>query len=73
MTESISKKLKLYTPAETSERLGISTSTLAKWRLTGDGPAFVKIGARVAYDETMIETWLTSRVRRSTSDDGKAA
>jgi predicted DNA-binding transcriptional regulator AlpA len=65
--------MRLVTPKALAERLDMSTSTLAKWRLDGAGPAYVKIGARVAYDEEMVEAWLASRVRKSTSDTGREA
>jgi hypothetical protein len=35
--------------AELARRWGISPRTLERWRWTGDGPAFLKIGWRVAY------------------------
>lgn len=66
-------RLELISPKIVSERLGVSISTLAKWRLDGSGPAFVKVGARVAYDSAMVEAWLASRIRRSTSDTGSEA
>lgn len=65
-------RMKLMNPAEVGVRLGVSTSSLAKWRLSGDGPPYVKVGTRIAYDEDMVEAWLRSRVRKSTSD-GRAA
>ena len=66
-------RLELISPKIVSERLGVSISTLAKWRLDGSGPAFVKVGARVAYNSAMVEAWLASRIRRSTSDTGSEA
>lgn len=49
--------------------LGIAVSTLAKMRLRGDGPEFLKVGPKiVAYDLDSLDGWLASRVRRSTSD-----
>ena len=36
-------------------------STLAHWRSEGRGPAYVKIGARVAYRGTDLNAWLASR------------
>ncbi len=49
---------------------GISTSTLAKWRLSGSGPAFSKAGRVVVYDLADLESWLAARKRTSTSDTG---
>ncbi|MDH3702603.1 MAG: helix-turn-helix domain-containing protein [Alphaproteobacteria bacterium] len=58
---------------ETAEYLGLSSSTLAKMRLRGDGPAYSKAGPRVViYDLADMESWLAARKRLSTSDEGAA-
>ena len=46
----------------------MSASTLAKWRMKGDGPRYVKIGAKVLYDDAGIDTWVASREFASTSE-----
>lgn len=56
--------------SEVSVRLGVSVSHLNKMRLTGRGPAFVKIGRRVAYDPDALAKWLESRTQSSTSEAG---
>jgi predicted DNA-binding transcriptional regulator AlpA len=58
--------------AEAAEHLNLSTSTLAKLRLYGSGPAYLKLGRRVAYDVADLEAWVADRRRRSTSDMGDA-
>jgi predicted DNA-binding transcriptional regulator AlpA len=63
----------LIKPAEVAAKLSIGENTLAKWRLTGKGPSYVKVGARVMYDAATVEAWIASRVRLSTSDCGEAA
>jgi predicted DNA-binding transcriptional regulator AlpA len=62
---------KLLNVNETAERLGVSVSYLNKMRLTGSGPAFVKLGARVCYDQADLSTWITGQKRSSTSDLGE--
>jgi len=58
----------LRTPAA-AEYVGLSDSTLEKFRLTGEGPQFVRIGVRaVGYRIEDLEAWLAERVRRSTSE-----
>lgn len=57
----------LLQPDAVSELLNVHPSTLAKWRVTGDGPKFVKIGSKVAYRPADIEAWLDSRATSSTS------
>lgn len=47
---------------------GLSVSTLNKMRLTGDGPAYLKLGRRVAYDLADLDSWLASKRRHSTSE-----
>jgi predicted DNA-binding transcriptional regulator AlpA len=52
-----------------AEYVGLSDSTLEKFRLTGEGPQFVRIGVRaVGYRIEDLDAWLAERVRRSTSE-----
>jgi len=60
----------LLTTAEAAERLGVSASYMNKLRLVGGGPAFVKMGARVAYDPADLVAWLDGQKRHSTSEYG---
>lgn len=64
---------KLLNTAEAAERLGVSISWLNKRRLTGDGPMFVKVGARVVYDPADLSAWIMARRRPSTSAVAVAA
>ncbi len=50
--------------------LGLSRATLDKWRYTGGGPLFSKLGNRVRYDRADLEAWMAKSKRRSTSDVG---
>jgi excisionase family DNA binding protein len=47
---------------------GLSASTLAKMRLSGNSPAFLKLGRRVLYRRTDLDQWLDSRIAHNTSD-----
>lgn len=61
---------KLRAPAA-AQYVGLSPSTLAKMRLRGDGPLYMKAGPRVVlYDIADLDIWLASRKRRSTSEVG---
>jgi predicted DNA-binding transcriptional regulator AlpA len=52
-----------------AQYIGLSTSTLAKMRLRGDGPPYSKAGQRiVVYDLADLGGWLADRKRRSTSE-----
>jgi predicted DNA-binding transcriptional regulator AlpA len=58
----------LLYPANTAKLMGVSTSWLAKRRLAGDGPRFVKIGRSVRYPESSVREYIKSRMRMSTSE-----
>ena len=56
-------------PPQAAEYLGgLSTSTLAKWRVSGFGPRYLRVGARIVYERADLDDWLNSRRRRHTSD-----
>ena len=46
-------------------------STLAHWRSEGRGPAFIKLGSRVAYRGSDLNSWLDAQTVRPT--DGQQA
>ena len=52
--------------------LNLAKSTMAKMRLRGDGPVFVKAGPRIVlYRRADLEDWLVS-CRRSSTSEGAA-
>jgi hypothetical protein len=54
---------KLPTP-EAADYVGHGKSTLDKLRLSGGGPAYIKIGKRVVYD---LDEWCAKHKRTNTS------
>jgi predicted DNA-binding transcriptional regulator AlpA len=64
---------RLLNVTEAAQRLGMSVSFLNKARLSGEGPIFIKIGTRVAYDPADLAAWLDVRKRHSTSERPRAA
>ena len=64
-----SEQLELLDVEHAASFLGLSPSTLAKWRVTGGGPRFVKLGRRVAYVLTDLITWVRDQGRASTSEE----
>lgn len=58
---------RLLTPREAAAFLGLTTSTLAKARLSGSGPAFVRIGRTIRYDQSDLSSWVLERRVLSTS------
>jgi predicted DNA-binding transcriptional regulator AlpA len=61
----------LLNQREAADFLRLSQRTLERFRLTGDGPPYVKAGRRVAYRREDLDRWIADRVRTSTS--GRAA
>jgi hypothetical protein len=49
-----------------SDRWNISHRTLERWRWTGEGPAYMKLGGRVLYRIEDIEAYESEHVRPGT-------
>jgi predicted DNA-binding transcriptional regulator AlpA len=63
---------RLHRPPAAAEFLGIAVQTLARWRVEGTGPSYVKLGARlIAYPEDALREFVSER-RRSTSEPESA-
>jgi predicted DNA-binding transcriptional regulator AlpA len=61
--------MNLLRPAEAASLLRLSISTLAKMRMRGDGPPYVKSGHKVVlYRSSDLQEWLARRRRSSTSE-----
>jgi predicted DNA-binding transcriptional regulator AlpA len=58
----------LLHPAQVAKLLGVSHSWLAKSRLNGSGPRFIKIGRSVRYAVSALREYILSRQRNSTSE-----
>ncbi len=68
------RKTILLTPKETADRLRVSISCLAKWRMGfTQGLPYVKVGGKVLYAEHEVEKWIAAQMRESTSDTGAEA
>ena len=55
---------------QAARMLGLSTKTLARYRVAGNGPVFHRFGRRIRYLRADIEAWAATRRRVSTVDDG---
>ena len=51
---------------ELAVRWTISPRTLERWRFTGEGPQFMKIGGRVAYCLEDVEAYEAEQTRQAT-------
>lgn len=68
MIEDVILQKVMLTEDDLSEYWGIKKVTLRKWRSTGDGPIYLKIGGRVMYPRKAIKEYERTRMFRSTSD-----
>jgi hypothetical protein len=57
----------LLTPKQLAGLLAVNENTLAKWRLQGVGPKFVKIQRHVRYAANDVDCWTNERTFASTT------
>ena len=67
---SVSQTSSLLTTKEAAAYLRLSHRTLERYRVTGEGPRYLKMGRLVFYRREDLDHWLETRSRRSTSDPG---
>jgi hypothetical protein len=58
----------LFTAKEAAVRLKVSVSWLAKARMRGDGPPYIRIGRSIRYTDAATLQWMKSQQRLSTSE-----
>ena len=72
MSESFTTGRPLVKEDSAARLLHVEVSTLRRWRWSGDGPRFIKVGAAVRYAPDDLEAFIIAGRRRSTSDAGPA-
>lgn len=65
MEETSKRRL---TPKEAARRLNCSVSYLAKKRMTGTGPKFIRHGRAIRYTEQALDDYEAANERSSTSE-----
>ena len=55
---------------EAADYVRLGKPTMERFRISGEGPVFVKLGGAVRYRKADLEDWLASRRTRSTSEGG---
>lgn len=55
---------------EAADYVRLGKPTLERFRISGAGPIFVKLGGAVRYRKPDLDAWLESRRVRSTSEGG---
>lgn len=62
VSEAFSLARVILSGDELASRLNVCRRTVMRWRATGEGPAFIRIGSRrVGYRLDEIERWEASR------------
>ncbi|RWD70935.1 MAG: DNA-binding protein [Mesorhizobium sp.] len=60
----------LLTADDVASILRVSKATLARWRVLGTGPGYVKKQGRILYRAETVEKFVTSKERTKTRDGG---
>ena len=55
-----------FSQIELAARWNLSPRTLERWRFTGEGPQYVKLGGRVVYRLEDIEGYEAEQIRQAT-------
>ena len=59
----------LASSKEVAEFIGVTPNALSKMRMAGDGPAFIRVGARnIKYSWKDVHAWISER-RHTTTDE----
>ncbi len=61
---------RLLKEGEAAKFLSLEVATLRRWRWSGRGPRFLKLGGAVRYELADIEAFKEASRRASTSDPG---
>ena len=68
--EATKTEVYCFNQMDLAARWRISHRTLERWRWSGDGPKFLKVGGRVVYRLSDIEEYEQSILRACTSEPG---
>ena len=68
-------KDELLTTSEAAQYVRLGKPTLERFRLSGNGPLYAKLGGAVRYRQADLDQWISSRLTNSTSTSfsGEAA
>ena len=61
------------TQNEAAAELKVCGRTLDRWRKLDEGPPITKLGRRILYRRSSVQSWLTQREHRGNGDDGASA
>lgn len=62
MTSPIEKDLRALLPEKDAARLlSVSQRTLQAWRVSGEGPPYIKMGRAIRYSRADLIAWIESK------------
>jgi DNA-binding transcriptional MerR regulator len=64
---------RLLLPDEVADRVRRPKTTLAFWRTRGIGPKSARVGGRVLYRESDVESWIAEQFSADNASGGPAA
>lgn len=62
--------MEILNTREAADYVRLGKPTMERFRISGEGPVFVKLGGAVRYRKTDLDSWIEARRVRSTSDGG---
>lgn len=62
----------LFDTFQAAERTNLARATLAKLRVLGGGPPFLKLGAKVLYAPEDLDAWIAAQGKRRSTTDAPA-
>ena len=69
---ALEEQERLVGEEDAAASLGVAPRTLQRWRVTGEGPAFCKLGSRIGYRMEDLEAFVAAVRRTSTSGRRRA-
>jgi excisionase family DNA binding protein len=69
-SESEQRISEILTTQEAAAYTRLTVPTLERFRLTGEGPVFAKLGGAVRYRKRDLDGWIEARLLQSTSERG---
>ena len=64
---SVETLTEIMTTREAADYCRLGQPTMERFRISGDGPSYCKLGGAVRYRRVDLDAWLESRLTRSTS------
>ena len=67
------ENLQIMNVEEAAKYVRLGVGTLNRFRVTGGGPRYAKLGGAVRYRRDDLDAWVAGRIVRSTSEASAAA